>query len=146
MHTIRYSLLALLLATLSACGLADLGNRPVSNLYCDTFLVYDMCAEDLNRDGVVEFVYFPDSMDVFMYRDGVQDDIPVRYGLHRCAISMDPELVDITSRVFYVTDETPYLEKQDIRGAMMIKYIAYMPRVATCQMQQEQAVAAESVR
>ncbi|MEC8950065.1 MAG: hypothetical protein VYC30_03695, partial [Pseudomonadota bacterium] len=56
-----------------------------------------------------------------------------------CAQLMDEELIATTSRVFYVNEETTYLERQDIRGAMMLKYISYMPRVVTCNLQNEQA-------
>ena len=52
---------------------------------------------------------------------------------------MDEELIATTSRVFYVNEETTYLERQDIRGAMMLKYISYMPRVVTCNLQNAQA-------
>lgn len=141
MVQVRHLILALSILTLNACGLARLGDFPVSNLYCDNFLIYDMCAEDLNRDGVVEYVFFEDSLDVFMYREGAEASIPDKYGLHRCALLMDEDLVATTSRVFMVTDETTYLERQDIKGAMMIKYIAYMPRVTACNLRAEQAAA-----
>jgi len=91
-----------------------------------------MCAQDLDGDGVVEYVYFSDSLDVFMFRDGADQNIPSPHAMHKCAMPMDDDLVATTSRVFNVTDETSYLEKQDIRGAMMIKYIAYMPEVTAC--------------
>ncbi len=136
---IRLILVMFTLLSLSACSLTGIGDRPVSDLYCDRFLVYDMCAQDLDSDGVVEFVYFPDSKDVFMYREGADEIVPIELNMHRCAVLMDESLVATTSRVFYVGDETTFLEKQDIKGAMMIKYIAYMPGVTACNMQRDQA-------
>ncbi len=128
-----------LLIAVPACTISFFAKRPVSSLYCENFLIYDMCAQDLNGDGVVEHVYFEDTKNVFMYREGTDADIPRDLILHPCALLMDEELIATTSRVFYVNEETTYLERQDIRGAMMLKYISYMPRVVTCNLQNEQA-------
>lgn len=134
-------LLALLLG---ACSSMDItGMRPVSSTYCDNFMIYDMCARDTNRDGIVDFVYFSDTHDIFMYREGAERRFPEEHGVHRCAQPMDEDLVATTSRLFYIDDETPYLERQDIRGSMMIKYIAYMPEVTACNMRAEAAEEAE---
>ncbi len=141
MNTMRLSLVSLILLILSSCGLVTLADRPMNDLYCDNFLVYDMCARDVDHDGVVDLVYFPDSLDVIMYRGGAELNVPAELGMHRCAILMDEQLVATTSRVFYVDEETTYLERQDIRGAMLIKYIAYLPGVTACNMRGDQAVA-----
>ena len=65
MDAIRISLLLLSLPALSACGLGGAGVRPANSLYCDNFLLYSVCARDMNRDGVVEFVYFEESEVVY---------------------------------------------------------------------------------
>lgn len=137
-HTIRLLLVTITLLSFNACSVTGFGGS-LSDVYCDNFLIYDMCAQDLNGDGVVEYVYFADTLEVFMFRDGANENVPAPHGMHRCAMPMDEDLVATTSRVFQVTDETSYLEKQDIRGAMMIKYIAYMPRVTTCTLRAEQS-------
>lgn len=135
----RNLLLLLLLSSLSACGVWEGGDRPVNAVFCDNFLVYKMCARDMNRDGVVEFVYFEESEEVFMWREGARDTIPDDMVMHQCARVMDEDLVVTTSRVFYVDDDTPFLERTDIRGAMMIKYMAKLPEVAACNMRADQA-------
>jgi len=138
-----FSSAALLLLLLAACSSTDIaGQRPVTAEYCDNFLVYDMCARDTNRDGIVDVVYFTDTDEVFMYREGMEGRFPRSLEVHECAQMMDEDLVATTSRLFYIDDETSYLEKQDIRGSMMIKYIAYMPRVSACNMRNEQQEAA----
>tara|TARA_B100001029_G_scaffold71997_1_gene58759 strand:+ start:118 stop:423 length:306 start_codon:yes stop_codon:yes gene_type:complete len=91
-----------------------------------------MCAEDMDNDGVVEHVYFSDTLEVFLYRKGAKESIPDRLDMHRCIRAMDEGLVATTNRVFGVTDDTAYLEKQDIRGAMMIKYFAHLPEITAC--------------
>lgn len=130
-------LLAALLLT--ACGSTNFdGEAPATALYCDNFMIYDMCARDANRDGVVDHVYFTDTNEIFMYRQGMDERIPRGLDMHRCAQEMDEDLVATTSKLFFIDDDTSYLEKQDIRGAMMIKYIAYMPRVSACNMRADQ--------
>lgn len=140
MKSIRLNFLVLISITLAGCQLVDHGVRPVSNLYCDNFLVYDICAQDLNRDGVVELVYFEDSREVFMYRDGADAEIPTGLEMHRCARVMGDDLVATTSRLFFVDETTTYLARTDIRGQMLLKYIAFLPGVTACNMRAMEAV------
>lgn len=143
MKSIRPALLIICLSILYSCASSDV-LRPQNNLYCDRFLIYDMCSRDIDEDGVLEFVYFEDDMQIFMYREGAQPMFPDEMPVHVCAQPMDEELVATTSRVFYVNDETGIIEKTDIKGAMMLKYIAYLPRVASCQMEAEAEAEAEN--
>ena len=144
MHKLRSTLAITTLLALSSCAMEPPGISTTGALYCDNFLVYEMCAQDMNLDGVVEYVYFPDSNEIFMYRAGTDGEVPADLQMHRCAVMMDEDLVATTSRVFYVDEATSYLEKQDIRGAMLIKYIAYMPGVTACSMQSESLAGAGS--
>ena len=139
MHIIRLSIVLLSLLALTACGLGASGARPTISLYCDNFLIYKMCARDMDRDGIVDFVYFEESEEVFMWREGARADVPADMKFHQCAEVMDAELVATTNRVFFVDDETSYLERQDIRGGMMIKYITALPRVVACKLRADQA-------
>ena len=126
---------------LAACGSLVGSLRPLNAEYCDNFLIYDMCARDTNRDGVVEVVYFTDTREVFMYHPEFEGNYPSDLGLHRCAMPMDEEVVATTNRVFYVDDSTTFLEKQDITGAMMLKYVAFLPEVTACNLRAEQEAA-----
>jgi len=128
-----------LVSYLVACNsIKLLSTSPIKNVYCDNFLIYEMCAEDTDNDGIVEHVYFADTSEVFLDRQGAKESIPDRLATHRCVRAMDEELVSTTNRVFGVTDETTFLEKQDIRGAMMIKYFAYLPEITDCNIRAEQ--------
>ena len=132
------SLLGLILSLVGCNSIRLVSTTPINNVYCDNFLVYEMCAEDLDNDGIVEHVYFADTYEVFLYRKGAKEIIPDRLDMHRCIRAMDEGLVATTNRVFGVTDDTTYLEKQDIRGAMMIKYFAYLPEITACNLRAEQ--------
>ena len=117
------------------------GQRPVNSLYCDNFVLYEMCARDSNRDGIVDYTYFQESKEIFMYRDRLPRRIPAGFGVHRCAMPMEEDLVATTSRVFHIDDSSSLLEKTDIRGAMMLKYMAKLPEVTACNMRADAALA-----
>jgi hypothetical protein len=131
--------LVLLLGLLSSCQYSLDGRSLTNNLYCDNFLLYKMCASDPNRDGVVDFVYFEKTDAVFMYTDAGLARKPDELPMHRCAEKMEDDLVAITSRLFYVDDTTPVLEKSDIRGAMTIRYMAKLPEITACNLRADQA-------
>jgi len=124
---------------LASCSGTMIGERPSNSLYCDNFLIYELCARDTNRDGIVEYVYFDDSKEIFMFRDSLPRRLPDDIGVHRCVRAMDDSLVATTSRMFYIDDSTSFLEKSDIRGSLMIKYIAWMPEVTACNMRADEA-------
>jgi hypothetical protein len=126
---------------LAGCSTAHLANRPANALYCDNFVLYEMCASDSNRDGIVDYTYFQESKEIFMYRDRLPRRIPVGFGVHRCAMPMEEDLIATTSRVFYIDESSSLLEKTDIRGAMMLKYMTKLPEVTACNMRAEQALA-----
>jgi hypothetical protein len=144
MRSIRHIIALLFLSLVVACSSIPEGARPVSAEYCDNFLIYDMCARDLSRNGVVDLVYFTDTLEVFMFRPGAENNIPDDLGVHRCVRPMDEELVATTSRLFYIDEETTYLERQDIRGAMLLKYMTYMPEVTACNLRHDRAEKADN--
>ncbi len=125
---------------LASCAGNYLGERPVNSLYCDNFVLYEMCARDSNRDGIVDYTYFEETKEIFMYRNRLPRRIPTGFGVHRCAMPMEEDLVVTTSRVFHIDESSSLLEKTDIRGAMMLKYMAKLPEVTACNMRAEQAL------
>ena len=138
---LRLTILGIFSTLLVACSNLDMeGLQPASH----NFLIYDMCARDTNRDGVVDYVYFTDTDEIFMFREGADRRFPEDLLVHECAQMMDEDLVATTSRLLFIDEETGYLERQDIRGAMMIKYIAYMPEVTACNMRNEEAQTSQS--
>ncbi|PCI72959.1 MAG: hypothetical protein COB20_16515 [SAR86 cluster bacterium] len=126
---------------LASCAGTYLGERPANNLYCANFVLYEMCALDSNRDGIVDYTYFQESKEIFMYRNRLPRRIPSGFRVHRCAMPMEEDLVVTTSRVFYIDDSSSLLEKTDIRGAMMLKYMTKLPEVTACNMRADEALA-----
>ena len=134
-----------MLLCLGACASIPVdSSNPVATLYCDNFLIYDMCAQDVDGDGIVEWVYFEDTNEIFLVRDGIDAPLPTELAAHRCMQKMDDAIVQNTSQLFYISDETNYIERADIKSALMFSYVGYMPRVMRCN-QGRQAVSAEPV-
>lgn len=117
---------------LAGCASSLDMSSPVSDFYCDNFLVYEMCAQDLNKDGEVELVFFTDTNEVFLYRGGTEPVLSGALSMHRCAQPMNEDIIRNTSRLFYISDETTYLERSDIRGSLMMSYVSFLPRLAGC--------------
>jgi len=134
-HKLFIVLLPLLL--LASCSSSLDMSRPVSDFYCDNFLIYDMCAQDLDQDGEVELVFFTDTSEVFLYQDGSESKLPGDLSMHRCAQPMNEEILRNTSRLFYISEDTTYLERSDIRGSLMMSYVSFLPRVAGCSESQQ---------
>ena len=65
--------------------------------------------------------------------------MPDHLSMHRCIRVMDEALVATTNRVFEVTDETSYLEKQYIRRAIMMRYFAHLRVITASNLRAEQA-------
>ena len=126
-------------AIVMGCQSLPEGARPANALYCDNFMVYGMCARDMNKDGEVDFVYFEDSKQAFMFRRGAERLFPRNLEMHPCATPMDEDVVTTTSRVFFVDEETTLLEKTDIRGNLMLKYMAALPEITACNLRREKA-------
>lgn len=129
-------LVALILSLVAACTSAPGDSRrPVSTLYCDNFLIYEICAQDLDDDGIVELVYFEDTYEVFLWREGADRRLPANLLMHRCAQQMDDDIINNTSELFFITDETNYIERADIKSALLFSYAGFMPRVMRCNAQ-----------
>jgi len=115
------------------------GARPTLSLYCDNYLIYAMCVQDYDGDGVTDVVYFEDTREIFMYQEGWQNRNRNhrRNNLtwHRCPEPMDEDLLTTTSRMFYIDESTTLLEKTDIKGSLLIHYIRLMPDVTACTLQ-----------
>ncbi|HAG72592.1 MAG TPA: hypothetical protein DCL66_10365, partial [Gammaproteobacteria bacterium] len=124
---------------LISCRASLEGKGITNNLYCDNVLVYHVCASDPNRDGIVDFVYFSANEEVFMFSEGGLALKPDDQPTHRCIKQMEDDLVATTSRLFYLDEDSTALEKTDIRGSMMIKYLAFLPEITACNLRAERA-------
>ena len=135
----RRLILLVLGLLVASCVSYPSGEKPTNSLYCDNIMVYEMCVTDLNGDGEIEFVYFEGSQQAFMYRPGALRRLPKSLSMHPCATEMDEEMVRTTSRMFYIDESTTLLEKTDIRGTLLLRYMTALPEITACNLRREAA-------
>ena len=102
-------------------------------LYCDSFMIYTMCAEDINRDGEVDLFFFEDDDQIFFYRKGYLKDIINSHLFHPCMEEMSDDLVGLGSRLFLIKKDEISVNKIAIQTKLMAMYISYLPAINSCQ-------------
>ncbi|MEE8150472.1 MAG: hypothetical protein V3T43_01980 [Nitrosomonadaceae bacterium] len=129
----RVPIMVVAMTVLAACASSTPSELALANnLYCGNFLIYNMCAQDLDEDGIVELVYFEDTKEVFLVREGADMQLPTHLSMHDCAQAMDERLINATSKMFYITDNTSFLEITDIKTALLLSYISNLPAATDC--------------
>ncbi len=109
-------------------------NRPrLSLLYCDSFMIYTMCAEDLNKDGEVDLFFFEDDDQIFFYRKGYLKNIISSHLFHPCMREMTEDLVRLGSKLFLIKKDEISVNKIAMQTKLMAIYISYLPAINSCQ-------------
>ena len=102
-------------------------------LYCDSFMIYTMCAEDINRDGEVDLFFFEDDDQIFFYRKGYLKNIISSHLFHPCMREMTDDLVRLGSKLFLIKKDEISVNKIAIQTKLMAIYISYLPAINSCQ-------------
>ena len=110
----------------------------LSLLYCDSFMIYTMCAEDLNRDGEIDLFFFEDDDQIFFYKKGSLKNIITSHLFHPCMREMTNDLVKLGSRLFLIKKDADFVHKIAIQTKLMAFYISYLPVINSCQEANEQ--------
>ena len=84
---------ALLASTLALIGCtstpAIVPEQAQGKFVCDSYIIFDMCVGDIIGNGTVDMVYFSDTEEVFMYRQGMKQAVVEVMPLHRCAVPLN---------------------------------------------------------
>jgi hypothetical protein len=129
----RTGLLAILVLLMAGCTSdpaiqpADVSGKTV----CDSYIVLDMCVEDLVGDGSVDMVYFSDTNEIFMYRDGMKTAVADEMPFHRCAVPLNPGMQSITNRIL-MRDKLSMTEELGIKRDLLTNFIAAKPEIDAC--------------
>lgn len=126
-------LLFLVTTLLGACASHKPDERvQIHQVYCDSYLHYDMCAEDLNGNGEVDILFFKDTYEVMMYWEPTRHLIPTSRPMHRCAQIMSVDLKQANTETLYVNEETDALTIAHIKTRIFLNYLPYMAGVNRC--------------
>ena len=96
---------------------------------CGSFFVYDMCLTDSKGDRRVDYMYFSDTREVFMYTPDAR--LPEELALHRCAMEMQEDVVTHSSSLLY-GENLGLLEEMDVKRKLLVSYMAAKNDVDGC--------------
>jgi hypothetical protein len=102
-----------------------------SSLVCDSYIVLDMCVQDVGGDGTVDMVYFSDTSEIFMYRTGQKQAVAEYLDFHRCAVPLNPGMQKITNRILHRKNMS-MTEELDIARQLVANYMAAKPEIDAC--------------
>ena len=106
-------------------------DNPTSH-YCAHYLIYDMCVQDLDKDGGTDLMYFQDTGEVFMYDREWQQTILSDFDLHPCVQVMDDGMKRASSRLLTLPQQDSFLERMAIQQSLLEHYARYSSKVRAC--------------
>jgi hypothetical protein len=130
---VRHLIVLFCLVGLAACSSTPETTQEAARraLVCDSYVIFDMCVKDLGEDGVVDMVYFSDTDEIFMYREGEREAVVAVMPLHRCAVPLNPGMQRVTNRILH-RDNITLSEELDITRQLIANYVAAMPEINAC--------------
>ncbi len=132
MARLRLTFTLLLAALTTACASTRQSGFPVVDnpgvTSCDSFLIYTMCLTDRAEDGDVDFVYFADDLQIFMYRPDEQ--LPGNMPIHKCARPIDGPLQGYGNALLY--EDLSLLEEMDVKRKLLLAYMSAKNEVDEC--------------
>ncbi len=132
MTRFRQLLALALVALTTACASTQQAETAAADLpgatSCDSFMVYTMCMTDRAKDGDVDFVYFADDLQIFMYRHDAQ--LPGHMPMHRCARPIEGEVQDYGNALMY--EDLSLLEEMDVKRKLLLAFMSAKDEVDAC--------------
>lgn len=125
----RFSVLAS--AVLVGCATQPDGPDLVGRHRCESFFIYEVCIADRNEDGVVDYIYFGDDYQVFMYTGEIETELRAVEPFHVCAVKMSDDTRDLSSRLLY-SDGLGLSDRLRVKGRLLANYRSAQPAVEAC--------------
>lgn len=116
---------------LGGCATTPDDVRPAGKEHCESFFIYVLCISDLDMDGQVDYMYFDDTRDIFLYAEDMLNQVTQVLPLHPCAIPMSENTRDLSSRLLY-SEGLGISAKLALKGKMAVSYRAAQPAVDAC--------------
>ena len=122
---------------LAACGSAPQQRALPGQHSCEDFLIYVICVGDIDHSGDVDYVYFGDDYQIFMYAQAMREPLnTLRQPWHECAIPMSENTREHSSRLLY-GEALKLSERLAIKGKLIQSYRASQATVAACNAQRK---------
>jgi len=105
--------------------------RTTAYLVCDSYIIFDMCVQDLAGDGAVDMIYFSDTNEIFMYREGMRNTVAEVMPLHRCAVPLNEGMQRTTDRILH-RNNMQLKEELIIAKELIVNYAAAKSEIDAC--------------
>lgn len=125
---------ALAIVTLiSACSIDPVVDQSssIGKTVCDSYVVLDMCVQDIVGDNRVDMIYFTDTQEIFMYRVGMKERVGELMSFHPCAVPLSKEMQATTNRILD-RDNLSLTEELGITKDLLSNYLAARPKIEAC--------------
>ena len=122
---------------LTTLGLAACVSAPQQRVLpgrhsCEAFLIYIICVGDIDRSGDVDYVYFGDDYQIFMYAQAMREALnALGQPWHQCVIPMSERTRDYSSRLLY-SEELGLSERLAVKGKLLRSYRASQRAIEAC--------------
>ena len=122
---------------LTTLGLAACVSAPQQRVLpgrhsCDAFFIYIICVGDIDRSGDVDYAYFGDDYQIFMYAQAMREPLnALGQPWHRCVIPMSERTRNYGSRLLY-SEELGLSERLAIKGKLLRSYRASQGAIEAC--------------
>ena len=132
---LRLFTLAMLALVFTGCAVKPIpeGVTQKRYLHCETYMSYPICAVDIDKSGDMDYMYFSDSMKIFMYIDPYQEMAPATLTMHNCAQQVDEKLRLAASHFFYTDEHTGFFKQKSLKTKLMFQMLRYQKATADCQ-------------
>jgi hypothetical protein len=143
-HRCLWLIFLVLLASCSSSPIVE----PVvkkGKIVCDSYIVLDMCVRDLIGDGTVDMIYFTDTREIFMYREGMQETVAQVMSFHQCAVVLSAGMQATTDRILNRENLT-LTQELNITKDLISNYFAAKSEIDACNatFDKEKGLASES--
>lgn len=116
--------------TLAGCSVQPVAQFEASNTHCARYMIYDMCAHDVDQDGVTDYFFFADDNQVFLNRVGFQ---PTDRPPHPCMQPMGESLQTVANNVLNPEVQNDPVRTRKTKQGLLTEYLKLFPKISACQ-------------
>ena len=98
---------------------------------CDSYIILHMCVQDIIGDGIVDLIYFSDTNEIFMYREGVKDIVTQVMPFHQCAVPLPDAMQKISNRILF-RENLSFSEELGIKKDLLFAYLEAKSGIDAC--------------
>lgn len=128
---LKQIIVLLLTVWLGACANTGDQARPPGTERCESFFIYVLCISDLDSDGQVDYMYFDDTREIFMYAESMLSALANVLPLHACAIPLSDNTRKYSSQLLY-NDALGISARLATKAKLAASYRAAQPAVDAC--------------